>query len=111
MHIGVAAPGDRIAIAEGGQKWLFPTFEHFPGVPVSLTGGIVRVHRHQSGEGPGAGFVLFAREGGVVGPHFIGPQLAERAGVDDPRNGKPGTVQGKILPDLERRRGFLITGR
>ena len=110
LHIRIAAPGYRIAVAKGGQEGFLPTLKHLPGVAVGLAGGVVGVHRYQSGKGPGAGFVFLARKGRIIGAHFIGAQLAEGAGVYDPCDGEPRAVQGEVLPYFERWRRFLVAG-
>lgn len=68
LHVAVTATGDRIAIAERGQERFVPLLQYLPRRAVGLGSWVIGCHRHEARKGAGAGFVLLAREGCVVGP-------------------------------------------
>ena len=70
LHVTVATPGNRVAVAEAGDKGFAPFFQHAPGFPVGGTGRVAGRRWHQCRESPGSGFVTRCRKGRLVGGYF-----------------------------------------
>ncbi len=71
-------PSNRVTIAEGRQKRLFPFFENIPGVSIRVAGGVIWRGRHEFRECARGGFVACRRKRCVVGSDHILVQVCHR---------------------------------
>ncbi len=104
LEDSLAAPRDRVAVAEGGDEGLVEGLQRLPGGLVLGDGGMFGRHRHQLGKLPRALLVGLIGEGGVVAGDLLGAEFAARATVEQQadRHLRDGLADGQPILETFR---------